>query len=277
MASVRERVEGDFVLKPISSLLFGVIGVLFLSTTTARARELRVCADPNNLPYSNQAREGFENKLVELIATDMDATVSYTWWAQRRGNVRNTLKAGLCDVIPGVASELEMVATTQPYYRSSYMFVTRKDRHFDVSSLDDPQLRKLTIGVQMVGDDFANTPPAHALARRGMVDNVRGYMLYGNYAKQTPTRDIVEAVVRGEIDVAIVWGPQAGYFSRDRSSVLQLSPVQPVSDGSLPMQFAISMGVRKGDRELLQELNEELTRRAPEVRSLLMRYGIPNF
>jgi mxaJ protein len=253
-----------------------VIASLAMMTAPVFARELRVCADPNNLPYSNQAREGFENKIVELIAQDIGSTVSYTWWAQRRGNVRNTLKAGLCDVIPGVASELDMVQTTKPYYRSSYMFVVRRDRHLDIHSLDDPRLKHMMIGVQMVGDDFANTPPAHALTRRGIVDNVRGFMLYGNYGKQTPTRDIVDAVIRREIDLAIVWGPQAGYFGRQQSRVLNFSSVEPAFDGPLPMRFDISMGLRKGDRELLRVLNEELARNASEIRTVLQRYGVPN-
>ena len=260
-----------------SSMLavFCVVCVSFLSIETVHARELRICADPNNLPYSNEARQGFENKIIEMVAKDMDSTVSYVWWAQRRGNVRNTLKAGLCDVIPGVASSLDMLETTQPYYRSSYMFVTRKDRHLQIDSFDDPKLRDLIIGVQMVGDDFANTPPAHALTRRGIVGNVRGYMLYGNYAKQTPTRDIVDAVTHKKIDVAIVWGPQAGYFSREQRRVLELKQVEPSDDASLPMQFSISMGVRKGNHELRNELNAELARRDAEIRSVLKSYGVP--
>ncbi|HEX5514797.1 MAG TPA: transporter substrate-binding domain-containing protein, partial [Gammaproteobacteria bacterium] len=134
----------------------------------ASARELRVCADPNNLPFSNRAGEGFENKLVELVARELGATVHYTWWAQRRGFVRNTLKAGECDLVAGVPSNMEMLLTTTPYYRSGYVFVTRVNGPL-VRSLDDPLLRQVTVGVQLIGDDGANSPPAHALARRGVV------------------------------------------------------------------------------------------------------------
>ena len=128
---------------------------------------LRVCADPNNLPFSNDRGEGFENKIAELIAAELGAELKYTWWAQRRGFVRNTLKAGDCDLWPGVISGFELLATSRPYYRSTYVFVTREDRDLDIASFDDPRLRQLTIGVQMIGNDAMNTPPAHALARRG--------------------------------------------------------------------------------------------------------------
>src|ERR1700728_383328 len=134
----------------------------------ANADALRVCADPNNLPFSDQAASGFENKIVALIARDLGTTVDYTWWAQRRGYVRNTLKANVCDVWAGVASGVEMMASTRPYYRSSYVFVTRADRGWHIASFDDPQLRNFAIGVQMVGADATNTPPAHALADRGI-------------------------------------------------------------------------------------------------------------
>ncbi len=132
----------------------------------SRERALRVCADPNNLPFSNRAGEGFENKLAELIAREQHARLDYVWWAQRRGYVRNTLNAGSCDLWPGVASSLEMLATSRPYYRSTYVFVTRTGDRLSGLTLDDARLRRLRLGVQLVGDDGSNTPPAEALARR---------------------------------------------------------------------------------------------------------------
>src|SRR4051812_36069581 len=122
----------------------------------ASETSLRVCADPNNLPFSNEKGEGFENKIAELIAADMQRPLEYTWWAQRRGFFRNTLRAGTCDVVIGVPVSFELAATTRPYYRSTYVFVTRHDRHLDVRSLDDPVLKDLRIGVQLIGDDGAN-------------------------------------------------------------------------------------------------------------------------
>ena len=159
---------------------------MMIGVAAADGAALRVCADPNNLPFSDQAGRGFENKIVGLIASDLGSTVDYTWWAQRRGYVRHTLKADTCDIWPGIASGAEMMTSTRPYYRSSYVFVTRADRGLHIASFDDPQLRKLVIGVQMVGEDAMNTPPAHALASRGIVQNVRGYMLYGDYHQPHP-------------------------------------------------------------------------------------------
>src|SRR5690349_16835567 len=129
------------------------IAVASAQPFTRPAGVLRVCADPNNLPLSNQRGEGFENKLAELLAQDLGERVEYTWWAQRRGFFRNTLKAGMCDLVIGVPAGFEMASTTRPYYRSTYVFVSRKDRHLNIASLDDPALRKLKIGVQMIGDD----------------------------------------------------------------------------------------------------------------------------
>lgn len=242
----------------------------------AEPRELKVCADPNNLPYSNEKGEGFENKLVELIAKELGATVSYTWWAQRRGNVRETLNAGRCDLIPGVASSMEMLGTTRPYYRSTYTVVTRAGSGLDIAGFDDPRLETLSIGVQMIGDDFSNTPPAHALARRGIVANVRGYMVYGDYGRPDPQAAIVEAVAAGEVDVAFVWGPVAGWYAARQSVPLRVAPLEQRFDGpQLPMLFDVSLGTRKEDRALRSEIEAVLVRRAPEISALLDSYRIP--
>ena len=234
-----------------------------VGAAAANAAALRVCADPNNLPFSDQAGRGFENRIVELIASDLGSTVTYTWWAQRRGYVRHTLKADMCDVWPGVASGSEMMTSTRSYYRSSYVFVTRADRGLHIASFDDPQLSNLIIGVQMVGSDAMNTPPAHALARRGIVQNVRGYMLYGDYRQPHPPSAIIDAVEDGDVDVAVVWGPMAGYFAAQGSKPLTIEPVQPSRDSTeLPMAFYVSMGVRRGDNALLERL-DDFTRAEP--------------
>ena len=260
----------------IRAAIFALLACFFASRTAgAEERELRVCADPNNLPFSNEARQGFENRIVDLVARELNARVSYVWWAQRRGNVRNTLKEGLCDVIPGVATDLEMLATTRPYYRSVYVFVTREDRHLDIETFDDERLRTLTIGVQMIGDDFANTPPADALARRGMIDNVRGFMLYGDYAQDSPPRAIVEAVADASLDVAVVWGPLAGYFAKRTRVPLKLQPVSPRVDGAVPMSFEISMGTRREDAQLRKQIDDALLKHRTEIQAVLREFGVP--
>lgn len=250
----------------------GLALILALVAAPASAAELRVCADPNNMPFSNAKGEGFENKLVERIAADWGRTVKYTWWAQRRANVRNTLKAGECDLIPGIGSGVEMVGATRPYYRARYMFVTRADRDLDIASFDDPRLKTLKIGVQMVGDDGSNTPPAHALAKRGIVDNVRGYLIYGDYAQADPQAAIVRAVASGDIDVALVWGPTADWFAKSSPVPLRLTPTPWLDGPRLPMQFDVSMGVRREDEQLRLDLNSWLAAHKAEVDAILARY-----
>ena len=245
-------------------------------TITRPAGVLRVCADPNNLPFSNQRLEGFENKIADLLAQDLGERVEYTWWAQRRGFFRNTLKAGMCDVVIGVPAGFEMALTTKPYYRSTYVFLSRKDRHLDVKSFDDPVLKKLRIGVQIIGDDQSNAPPAHALTRRNIVENVKGFTLYGDYSQHDPPARIVDAVVKGDIDLAIVWGPLAGYFAKQSRVPMNVVPVSPQIDQPfLPFVFDIAMGVRRGDQGLRDQLEQFLEKRRPEIERILEDYKVP--
>ena len=242
----------------------------------ARTNVLRVCADPNNLPFSNRALEGMENKLATLVAGEMGATVEYEWWAQRRGFIRNTLKAGKCDIVMGVPTSFELTLATRPYYRSTYVFVTKRSAPFHVATFDDAVLRQLRIGVQMIGDDYANTPPAHALSKRGLVKNVRGYTVYGDYSTPNPPARIVDAVANGDVDVAVVWGPLAGYFAKHEPVALSLVPVSPqIELPYLPFVFDISMGVRREDVALRDTVDAILARRRAGVDSILKAYGVP--
>ncbi|HET6763616.1 MAG TPA: substrate-binding domain-containing protein [Longimicrobiaceae bacterium] len=239
-------------------------------------RELRVCADPNNLPFSDGAGRGFENRLAEMVAAELHARVRYTWWAQRRGFFRSTLKAGLCDVVLGMPSSMEMAWTTRPYYRSGYVFLSRKDRQIAVGSLDDPALAGMRIGVQVLGDDGANPPAVHALTRRGLARNLVGYSVYGDYARQAPPAAIVDGVARGEVDVAVVWGPLAGYFARRSGTAMRMEPVTPQIDlPYMPFAFDISMGTRRGDTALHAELEAFIRRRGDRIARLLDEYGVP--
>jgi len=237
---------------------------------------LRVCADPNNLPYSNEKQQGFENEIASLIARDLNARVAYTWFPQRRGFVRQTLRHGDCDVIIGIPSNFDQALPTQSYYRSTYVFVSRSDRHLGITSFDDPRLKRLHIGVQMIGNDHVNSPPAHALVKRGIIDNVSGYTVYGDYRSQEPGREIVDAVANGKVDVAIVWGPQAGYFARQEKVALDIVPVSPQIDlPFLPFVFDISMGVRRGDNALRDQLDQEIEKHRPDIERILDHYGVP--
>jgi mxaJ protein len=238
-------------------------------------RELRVCADPNNLPFSNEQQEGFENKIVDIVAKEMGAQISYIWWAQRRGFIRNTLRAGLCDLIPGTPTALDMLRTTKPYYRSGYVFVTREGGP-EISSFDDPWLRQLEVGVQLIGDDGANSPPVEALARRGIVGRLRGFPVYGDYSNPNPPSKIIEAVASGDIDVAIAWGPLAGYFAGKQPVKLNIVAVSPLIDRPiLPMLYDISMGVRREDKVLRGEVDLALEKHRSEIDAILAEYHVP--
>lgn len=246
------------------------------SSESMPRKQLRVCADPNNLPFSNDKLEGFENAIAAMLATHLNAELSYTWWAQRRGFIRNTLKACSCDVIMGLPSSMEMVRTTSPYYRSSYVFLSKKADDITMSTLDDSALRRLRVGVHMIGDDQTNAPPAHALARRGIIENVRGYSLYGDYAQPNPPARIIDALASDELDIAIVWGPLAGYFASRSPVELTMTRVQPEIDlPYLPFVYDISMAVRREDHALASELESFLSVSRTRIDSLLEAFSIP--
>lgn len=237
---------------------------------------LRVCADPNNLPFSDNKEDGFENKLADMLAHDMGRAVSYTWWAQRRGFIRNTLNAGQCDVVMGLPAHYDPVETSAPYYRSGYVFVTREDRRLDVSSLRDPRLQRLKVGVPLFGDDGMNAPPAHALAAQGVVGNVIGYPIYGDYREPSPPARLIKAVETGDVDIAAAWGPLAGYTAKRSTTPLRLTPIEDTKDfAPLQFSFEIAMGVRKGDTALKNQIDAFLLRRRGEIDALLDRYGVP--
>jgi mxaJ protein len=253
-----------------------LVAALLTGARASSTGELRVCADPNNLPFSNARGEGFENRIATVLAGDLGATPRFTWWPQRRGFLRNTLAARRCDVVMGMPAASERILTTRPYYTSSYVFLTRQDRALHIRSLDDSVLRHLRIGVHFIGEDYNNPPPAEALARRGMARNVVGYSIYGDYSRPNPPAELVHAVARGEVDVAIIWGPFAGYFSRGEPVPLAVSPVRPATDPpGVPFTFAIALGVRRDDSALRSRLNGALERRAGEIERILDEYGVP--
>jgi quinoprotein dehydrogenase-associated probable ABC transporter substrate-binding protein len=235
-----------------------------------------VCADPNNLPFSNRAGEGFENKLAELVAKELDETVAYTWWAARRGFIRNTLKAGDCDAVMSAPVGYNLIEATQPYYRSTYVFVSRLESHLEISSLKDERLRKLRIGVHLIGDDGANTPPAHALGDEGIIENVVGFPIYGDYRQPNPPLVLLDALAKGDVDIAAVWGPLAGYYAKSSAVPLKITAIEPEAEfAPLRFQFSMTMGVRKGDDGLRAKLDDIIARDAPQIRALLASYGVP--
>lgn len=257
----------------MSSRFPSLLLLLAIPALAADQPVLRVCADPNNLPFSNTRGEGFENKLAELLAAKIGAKLEYTWWAERKSFIKNSLDAGRCDVVIGVPSSMPSVLMTKPYYRSTYVFVTRHDRNLQLENLGEPRLAEWHIGVHVVGDDYA--PPAAALARRGITKNVTGYSLFGEYGEEDPPRKIVDAVARGDIDVAIVWGPFAGYFAKQETVPLDIVPVSPSTFLALPFTYDISAAVRKGDDALKTQLDNVIETDSAEIRQILDEYGVP--
>jgi mxaJ protein len=242
------------------------------AAATARPA-LRVCADPDNLPYSREDGAGFENRIAELIAADFGQPLEYAWLPDRRGFVRKTMGAGLCDVVIGVPVEFERTLNTRPYYRSSYVLVEPAADTAPPASFADARLRQWRIGVQLMGDDFATTPPGHALVQAGAVGNVVGFPLPG---EQPAAARMVQALGQGTLDAAFIWGPQAGYYVKQVARPLRLHYVPPPQElKEQPFTFAIAMGVRRSDRALRDRLDDFIVRRAADIDRVLAEFGVP--
>jgi quinoprotein dehydrogenase-associated probable ABC transporter substrate-binding protein len=248
--------------------------LLVLSGVAAQAGALRVCADPNNMPFSNRAGQGFENRIAALVARDLGDTVTYTFAAEHEAFVKHTLDAGKCDVVMGVPVGYDEVDETQPYYASTYVFVSRRNDRVSVSTLTDPRLRKLRIGVHLLAGD--DQPPEIALGEEGIVDNVSGFMINGDRSRPDPAARLIEAVANKEVDVAAAWGPLAGYYAKRSPVPLTVVPITGTERfAPLRFRFAIAMGVRKGDDALRRKLDAILVQDRRAITAILRSYGVP--
>jgi len=237
---------------------------------------LRVCADPANLPFSNMRHQGFENQLAEWIAHDLNRKLEFVWWPQRARFMEKRLKAGSCDIVMGIPANFDLMTPTEPYYRSTYVFVSRRDRHLDLHTLHDDALRPLRIGLHLIGDEAEYVPPARELVANGMLKNIVGYSLYGKPLSENPAAELIDAVAKKDVDVAVAWGPTAAYFASKSDVPLTVSPIcQTTAKTFFPVQFDMSMGVKKGDAELLQEVNRTLQNRKNQIEALLKTYSVP--
>jgi mxaJ protein len=238
---------------------------------SADSKQLKICGDPNNLPFSNEKLEGLENKIAAVIAKDLGMTVSYTWWPHQRGLVRRVLNTGRCDVMLGIPKGYDPVLWTRSYYRTGYVLAYRKDSGLKLRSLDDPQLKKLKIGVQV------NTPPHDALGQRGIIDNVVGYQLMfdSNFHAEDYPGKVVEDLIAGSIDVALIWGPVAGYFAKKKAAPIEVVLLEDRPDSGHRFAFDIAMGVRKGNTGLKVKLEEALARKHDEIKHILEDFGVP--
>jgi mxaJ protein len=236
---------------------------------------LRVCNDPDNMPFSNQKGEGFENKIAQLIASEWKSKLEYVWYPVRRGYFR-ILNGMYCDLIIQAPGGLDMAGTTVPYYRSGYVFVTRKEGKLaNITSLADPRLKRARIGVTLLPSD-EQLPPTMALSHYGVVGNLRGYQ--GMYNEEHRPEDVINAVAKDEVDVAIVWGPLAGYFAKRAPVPLRIQPLgERDSLADVPFRYDIAMAVRRRDSEFRDSLEKLLRKKAPEIQAILKEYGIPLF
>ena len=238
--------------------------------------DLHVCADPGNLPYSNERLEGFENAIADLLARELQVDLHYTWNQQRRSFLRRTLQAGRCNVVIGAPVGLPGLLTTRPYYQASYVLVSRSGPRAP-SSLDELAQTSGRIGLHAVGAEGVNTPVAQAVALRGLAERVQGFAVWGAEDDDRPLGHLVDAVADGQVATALVWGPVAGYFAQRAAVPLQMAPV--LADPLQPQQvfrFEVAVGVRRSDERLRAALQQALDRRADEVRQILARFGVPD-
>lgn len=243
-------------------------------STTQPATALRICSDPNNLPFSNRNGEGFEDKIAALIACNLGMSPQYTWLPQRLGFFRTALKTFDSDLVMAAPAGFDKALITIPYYRSSYVFVGRQGSQLP-ASFDDPILRSMKIGVQLAGSD---TPPTYALAKRNLINNVTGYPVFDESSGK-PAEKIIAAVAEGEIDLAIAWGPQAGFFLKRQSVPLKMSNVTPEQDvqGSvaMPFSFSICIAIRRPEAALRDRINTVLAQRRNDIDQILDQFSVP--
>jgi quinoprotein dehydrogenase-associated probable ABC transporter substrate-binding protein len=230
--------------------------------------ELKVCADPNNLPFSDEKKEGFENKIAELMGAELGLKVEYTWFPQVIGFVRNTLRAHLCDLVVGTVAGDEIMQTTNPYYFTTYVMFYRSDKGRAFEGPQDPQLASLRLGV------VAGTPPSDLLIRHELMAHTRPYALTADTRSQSPTHEMVRDVVDGTIDVGFLWGPIAGYYRKFNDLPLTLVPLKD-EPGAARMEYHIAMGVRANEAEWRRSINAAILKRQTEINATLQQYGVP--
>lgn len=230
---------------------------------------LRVCADPANMPFSNEAGEGFENKIADLLAADLKLPLEYTWFPQVTGFVRNTLGAKRCDLVMGYVAAGEVVQNTNPYYKSAWSLIYPKDGSLNgVASLNDDRLKDKRVGI------VAGAPPATVMATNGLMAHAKPYALMVDRRYEFPAEEMLQDIKTGEIDAGILWGPIAGYYVKKSGMPLAVAPLLNETK-SVPMTYRITLGLRHGETEWKHRLNDFLDAHRTEIQSILLQYGVP--
>lgn len=230
--------------------------------------QLRICADPNNLPFSNEKGEGFENKIAELLGQDLKLPVSYVWFPQVMGFVRNTLQARRCDLIIGTVAGDDLVQTTNPYYYTSYVMIYRTDKGLNITTVADAKLKSLTIGV------VAGTPPSDLLVRHSLMGRVHPYALMVDTRYESPTHQMIQDIMDGTVDVGLLWGPFAGYYVQHDKLPLTIVPLEN-EPGAPRLDYHIAMGVRANEPDWRRKINEAILREHDAIVAVLKDYGVP--
>ena len=247
-----------------------VVVLIAISAGSAAALPaLRICADPDNLPFSDRASRGFDNRIAMLVAHAVGRDPVFVWARSRRGFMREQFNTGACDMLMGVPEGVRGVLTTAPYYRSTYVFVTPGRDKVSIASFNDPKLNRGRIGLQILEENYS--PPSLPLIRNGHAAQLVGFDSFGARAA-----DIVRAVNDGRVRTAVVWGPLAGYFVSTFKLPLSLAPVSPSIDASgVPFAFSMSIAVHKRDIALCQAINVALARLQPKIETILSAYHVP--
>ena len=229
----------------------------------------RACADPRDLPLSNEAGEGFENKIADLFARKLGKSVAYTFYPDATGFIRNTLNAYHCDVVMGTAQGDDLVQPTNPYYRTGYAAAYRQDGPLKgIDSLSDPRLKAARIGI------VAGTPPVTYLAMNGLLGQIKSYRLGVDTRYDSPTHDMMDDLDKGEIDVALIWGPFGGYYASKAKTPTAVVPLTK-EQGGPRMVYRIVMGVRHSDQNWKRALNKLISENQDEIQAILRSYGVP--
>jgi len=231
--------------------------------------DLRVCADPNNLPYSNDKEQGFENKIAQRLATDLGETLSYTWYPDSQGFVRATIGKHRCDLIVGTVEDADGLRTTAPYYQSGYVLISRAADNMKSTSVGDPALQGARFGI------IASTPPTDLLVKHNLLGRAHFYPLVVDTRVDQPAHQMLLDLLAAKIDVGLAWAPVAGYYIKRDHLPLKAVPLDP--ENGRYFRITIAMGVRPSDKLFLQRLDAVLAKDKPAISQILSDYGVPTF
>lgn len=232
--------------------------------------EFKVCADPENMPYSNNKQEGFEDKIAEVLAKDLGKKLSFTYAYSRQGFFRNTLGANRCDVVMGTSSDIDTMRTSKPYYRAGHVYVWRKESNFNITDWSSPDLRKGFIGV------VDHSPATIPMDAHGLIANARPYRIQRDL--NLPSSFMIDDLAKGDIDIAIAWGPIGGYFAKQSKVPMVVAPIPEYETENAKGKeyWNISVGVRKKDKERMAMIQGALDRNQDKIIKILDDYGIPH-